>query len=79
MYLGQIVEYGPRQAVIGNPQHPYTKKLLSAVPVAEPGRTINRSLMTGDIPSPMRRVGDDPIITPLREIAPNHFVAETLA
>jgi len=75
MYLGQIVEYGPRQVVINNPQHPYTRKLLSAVPVAEPGRAIDRSLIAGDIPSPMRRVGDDPVVVPLREVATGHWVA----
>ena len=76
MYLGQIVEYGPRQSVINNPQHPYTKRLLSAVPVAETGRSINRNLMSGEIPSPMRLVGDEPTILTLREVSPKHFVAE---
>jgi glutathione transport system ATP-binding protein len=76
MYLGQIVEYGPRQSVINNPQHPYTQRLLSAVPVAETGRSIDRRLMSGEIPSPMRRVGDDPVLVQLREVAPKHFVAE---
>ena len=38
MYLGEIVEIGPRAAVFGNPQHPYTKKLMAAVPVPDPAR-----------------------------------------
>jgi peptide/nickel transport system ATP-binding protein len=38
MYLGEIVEIGPRAAVFGNPQHAYTKRLMSAVPVPDPGQ-----------------------------------------
>ncbi len=38
MYLGEIVEIGPREAIFGNPQHPYTKRLLAAVPIADPAR-----------------------------------------
>ncbi|MBW4980904.1 ABC transporter ATP-binding protein, partial [Marinobacter adhaerens] len=36
MYLGEIVEIGPRAAIFGDPQHPYTRKLLAAVPVPDP-------------------------------------------
>ncbi|WP_305807318.1 ABC transporter ATP-binding protein, partial [Stenotrophomonas sp. YIM B06876] len=57
MYLGQIVEMGRRQDIFENPRHPYTRKLLSAVPVAEPGRAIDAQLIEGEIPSPVRRVG----------------------
>ena len=52
MYLGEIVEIGPRQAVFENPQHAYTKKLMSAVPVADPSRRrTDLRLMTDEIPS----------------------------
>ena len=49
--------------------------LLAAVPVAEPGRHIDTSLIEGEIPSPVRRVGDEPAIIPLAEFAPGHLVA----
>ena len=76
MYLGQIVEIGPRRAVFGDPQHPYTRKLMSAVPVADPSRRRRkRELSSEEIPSPIRRVGDNPSVEPLREVAPGHYVA----
>jgi glutathione transport system ATP-binding protein len=76
MYLGQIVEIGPRRAVFGNPQHPYTRRLLSAVPVADPTKRHRQSeLSSEEIPSPVRAVGDEPRVEPLREIGPGHFVA----
>jgi glutathione transport system ATP-binding protein len=76
MYLGQIVEIGTRQAVFETPSHPYTRKLLSAVPVAEPGRHKNTALIEGEIPSPMRRVGDEPEILRLVDVAHGHRVAQ---
>ena len=75
MYLGQIVEIGSRQDIFENPQHPYTKKLLAAVPIAEPGRTIDARLIEGEIPSPVRKVGNEPPILRFREVAPGHRVA----
>ncbi|WP_431228338.1 dipeptide ABC transporter ATP-binding protein [Burkholderia contaminans] len=76
MYLGQIVEIGPRRAVFEAPQHPYTKKLMSAVPVADPARRhAPRQLAADEIPSPIRAVGDDPVVAPLVAVGPDHYVA----
>ncbi|AMP03083.1 dipeptide ABC transporter ATP-binding protein [Collimonas pratensis] len=76
MYLGQIVEIGPRRAIFENPQHPYTKKLMAAVPVADPNqRHRQREVLAGEIPSPIRDVGDLPVVEPLKQVGPGHFVA----
>lgn len=55
MYLGRLVEIGPRDAVFEHPAHPYTSALLSAAPVADPTRRKDRKriILTGDIPNPM--------------------------
>ena len=77
MYLGQIVEIGPRRAIFENPQHPYTRKLMAAVPIADPTlRQPGKKLQTDEIPSPIRLVGDEPKVEPLKEVAPGHFVAQ---
>ncbi|AKQ60577.1 glutathione ABC transporter, ATP-binding protein GsiA [Bordetella hinzii 5132] len=76
MYLGQIVEIGPRRAIFENPQHPYTKKLMAAVPIADPRRRHRqRSLLVDEIPSPVRRVGDEPVVQPLVQVGEGHYVA----
>ena len=79
MYLGQVVEIGPRQAVMSNPQHPYTRRLLDAVPIPDPTRRDrNQVLDESEVPSPLRRVGDPPTVAPLTQVGPGHFVARHL-
>jgi ABC-type oligopeptide transport system ATPase subunit len=66
MYLGKIVETGPAAALFGSPQHPYTRALLSAIPIAEPDAP--KSRITLD-PASINRAA------PLREIAAGHWAA----
>ena len=76
MYLGQIVEIGPRRAIFENPLHSYTRKLLAAIPVADPARRRRkRELSSDEVPSPIRALGDEPVVAPLEEMEPGHFVA----
>ena len=64
------------RAVFEAPQHAYTRKLMAAVPVADPSRRHKqRALLEGEIPSPIRAVGDEPEVPPLVQVAPGHFVA----
>ena len=79
MYLGQIVEIGSRRDIFENPQHPYTRKLLAAVPIAEPGRPFDSRLIHGEIPSAVKRVGDSPAPLRYTEVAPGHLVAQAPA
>ena len=53
MYLGRIVEYAPAEQLFDNPLHPYTKALLSAIPLPDPTSGKKRIILTGDIPSPV--------------------------
>jgi peptide/nickel transport system ATP-binding protein/oligopeptide transport system ATP-binding protein len=53
MYLGRIVETGPAETIFSDPRHPYTRALLSAIPVAAPSRDRTRLILAGDVPSPI--------------------------
>jgi oligopeptide/dipeptide ABC transporter ATP-binding protein len=91
MYLGRIVEMGDAADVIADPRHPYTRALLSAVPVPEPGAQRERIVLAGDVPSPSDPPPGCPfhprcqhplkdadcarVIPPLAEKGPMHFAA----
>ncbi len=53
MYLGSLVESGPKESIFANPQHPYTKALLSSVPIPDPRAKRERIILQGDVPSPV--------------------------
>jgi len=75
MYLGEIVEIGPRAAIFGDPQHAYTKKLMSAVPVPDPARRrARRGLSNDEVPSPVRAADFTPPPRTYREVGPGHVV-----
>jgi oligopeptide/dipeptide ABC transporter ATP-binding protein len=89
MYLGKMVELGPTADIMGLPRHPYTRALLSAVPVIEKDARRKRIVLEGDVPSPVNppagchfhprcpmRFGPcDKVYPELREIAPGCQVA----
>jgi ABC-type glutathione transport system ATPase component len=75
MYLGRLVELGPRPAVFEDPRHPYTKTLMSAVPVADPRRRrIHEAPNASPIVSPIYPLGHRPEPSTYDEVTPGHFV-----
>jgi peptide/nickel transport system ATP-binding protein len=77
MYMGEIVEIGPRQSIIENPQHPYTQRLLSAVPVPDPALRRARHRMRGaELPSPIRAADYRPAARVWRTVEEGHLVQD---
>ena len=75
MYLGRIVELGPRSSVFENPQHAYTQALIKAVPIADPRkRKDEKDLNFKPIPSPIHPIGHKPESSVYTEKSPGHFV-----
>ena len=90
LYLGRTVELADRDTIYGDPRHPYTQSLISAVPIPDPliERTRTRIKLPGELPSPLDpgaalrflpsrlAVGQRNYVPRLNEVAPDHFVAE---
>ncbi|MFD1697305.1 ABC transporter ATP-binding protein [Roseibium aestuarii] len=76
MYLGQIVEIGTRRQIFENPQHPYTRRLMSAVPIPDPAR--RRAVFDvpqGEIPSPVVPIGESVSRVRYQDVGAGHLVA----
>ena len=78
MYLGRIVEIGPRSAVFETPQHAYTKALMKAVPIADPRRRKKeKDLNFKPIPSPIHALDYSPAPSQYKKVAAGHYVLTT--
>ncbi|MFT4726249.1 MAG: peptide/nickel transport system ATP-binding protein [Granulosicoccus sp.] len=78
MYLGEIVEIGPRRTILDNPQHPYTQKLIAAAPIPDPtARRARTGLMSDELKSPVRPLGWQANPEPLIQRGEDHWVRQT--
>ncbi|AFE58683.1 MULTISPECIES: ABC transporter ATP-binding protein [Rahnella] len=76
MYSGQIVEIGPRDAVFSNPKHPYTQRLLSSVPVADPTQRVLRNFDDVEVKSPVHPAGVQIEKLKYSRVSEHHWVAQ---
>jgi len=77
MYLGEIVEIGPRAAIFGNPGHAYTRRLLDAVPEPDPARRLApRAVAAGEVRTPIRPADYVVPSRHIRQVGPDHFVLQ---
>ena len=75
MYLGEIVEIGPARSIFKDPQHPYTKRLMAAVPIPDPARRNQlRPIDNDEVKSPIRPIGYETPKREYREVSPQHMV-----
>ena len=79
MKQGRVVEIGPRRAVLENPQHPYTRQLLEAVPIADPSCRAERRqrVVAHSMKSPVHPLGTAPCAPNYVEAGPGHLVEQT--
>ncbi len=78
MYLGKMMEIGDSKTITENPSHPYTKALISAIPIPIPGAKRDRMVLSGDVPSPANPPGGCPFHTRCPMARPNCATDEPL-
>jgi peptide/nickel transport system ATP-binding protein len=76
MYAGRIVETASRDQLFANPRHPYTRRLMDAVPIADPARRRPFKIAEGELPSNVHPAGYAPPASLLREVEPGHWVEQ---
>jgi len=77
LYMGEIVEIGPRRAIFSNPQHPYTRKLIEAVPVPDPTKRRKAKLTDSyELNNPIKAAGFVPPVRSYVSVGPDHLVQQ---
>jgi peptide/nickel transport system ATP-binding protein len=76
MYMGEIVEIGPRSEVFSNPQHPYTRRLLDAVPIPDPARRQTRRMAAKELRTPFKPHDYIPPVRTYLEASLGHLYME---